>query len=218
MLANYEEKLNEIKSSIKNIGVDLLKANQLILGALNKCDDKVFKEAKSHVKNIDKKTRDIDNLTVKILALHSPEARDLREMVAYLKITTEMARACSNTRSFANVFMEVCSKVDIQTINDYAIPMQKSSIETIKNAIAMVDSDDEDEVREYFEKVLVSQNKTNDLYDMVETNLIKQAKDVEDFSTYHSMLQALRKSEKIADRAMSIASLLVYANIGGDIQ
>ena len=45
----------------------------------------------------------------------------------------------------------------------------------------------------------------------------KEAKEIELFDKYHKMLGALRKSEKIADRAMSIASLLLYAKNGGEI-
>jgi len=43
-------------------------------------------------------------IIIKILALHSPEAKDLREVVAYLKITNEILRASSNTRSLIRVF------------------------------------------------------------------------------------------------------------------
>jgi phosphate transport system protein len=217
MLANYEKSLEEIESKIVSIGDSLVKANEMILEALADCDSKKFNDAKMFVKNVDKKTRDIDNLTIKTLGLHQPEAKDLRELVAYLKITNELARASSNTRNFVNGFIDVCTKVDIDTINEYAIPMQKSSIQTIKSAISMIDCDDEDELRESFESVLVSQNKTTDLYDMVESSLVQQAKEIDDFSTFHNMLQALRKSEKISDRAMSIASLLLFAHIGGEI-
>ncbi|MEA3553148.1 MAG: PhoU domain-containing protein [Campylobacterota bacterium] len=217
MLANYEEKLNEIKTSIINIGNGLVQANQLILEALEGCEADKFNEAKTYIKNISKKTSDIDNNIITTLALHSPEAKDLRAMVSYLKITNELLRASTNTRGFIKGFVDVCSEVNIKTINEYAIPMQRSTVESLKYTIMMMNIDCIDEIQEIFNKVLIAENKTDDLYEMIENSLLKESKEIGEFNKYHKMLGALRKSEKIADRAMSIASLLLYANNGGEI-
>jgi len=217
MLKNYEEKLNEIKKNITDITDGLVKANELIKIALDTCDDKNFNDAKSYIKNIGKKTNDIDNEIIKTLALHSPEARDLRIMVSYFKITNELLRASTNTRSFIKGFSEVCKEVDINTIKQYAIPMQKATIDSLKNTALMINTDCNDEIQDLFNNVLISQNKADDLYDMVEQDILKQAKEGISFEKFHSMLHALRKSAKISDRAMSIASLLLYAKNGGEI-
>lgn len=217
MLKNYEKKFNEIKKNITDIGNGLIIANRLIAESLKDCNIEKFEEAKTYIKNISKKTNDIDNSIITILALYSPEAKDLRTMVSFLKITNELLRASSNTRSFVKGFQGVCSEVDIKTINEFAIPMQKATVEALENTIAMINIDCVDETQEYFNRVLVAENKTDDLYEMIESELLKQSKEIGDFTKYHSMLSALRKSEKIADRAMSIASLLLYANNGGEL-
>ena len=131
MLKNYEEKLNEIKVNIISIGNGLVKANQLVLEALKGCNNEKFNEAKTYIKNVSKKTNDIDNNIIATLALHAPEAKDLRNMVSYLKITNELLRASTNTRRFIKDFIDVCSEVNIKTINEYAIPMQKSTVELL---------------------------------------------------------------------------------------
>lgn len=218
MLKNYEEKLEEIKNSITNIGEGLVEANKLVLAALEGCDIQKFSEAKTHIKNISKKTNSIDNSIITALALYSPEARDLRNMVSYLKITNELLRASINTRGFIKGFTDVCCELNIYTINEYAIPMQKSTVDSLRFTIDMINIDCADEMQEYFNRVLIAENKTDDLYEMIENSLLKEAKNINDFSKYHKMLSSLRKSEKIADRAMSIASLLLYAKNGGEIQ
>jgi len=220
MLAkNYEEKLNEIKKSITTLGEGLLEANKLILEALNKgCDSDTFNEAKSYIKNVSNKTNDIDNDIIKTLALYSPEAKDLRELVSYLKVTNELLRAATNTRSFIKGFVDVCcGELNVTTIKEYAIPMQKSTVESLKSTINMINIDCTDEIQECFNNVLIAENKTDDLYEMIETSLLKESKEIDDFEKYHQMLSVLRKSEKIADRAMSIASLFLYAKKGGEI-
>jgi len=218
MLANYEESIKEIKVKITDIGTGLLESNKLLLATLENCNDEQFNEARSYIKNISSKTDDIDNSIIKVLALYTPEARDLRQVISYLKITNELSRACSNTRSFIRGFADVCKEVDVETIREYALPMQHSTVEAIKLTISMIHCDDEDEIQEIYNDVLIEENKTDDLYEMVERNLSQQAKELNEFEKFYRMLRALRKSGKIASRAISIANLLVYAKVGGSFR
>ncbi len=218
MLSNFQINLNEIKAKIIEIGTGLLEANILINSAIATCDDAKFQEARSHIKNIGSKSNDIDNNIIKVLALYTPEARDLRQVIAYLKITNELSRACSNTRSFIRGFTTVCDDVDTETINEYAVPMQTSTVKAIKLTMTMLECEDAEELQEIYNDVLIEENKTDDLYEMVERNLSQQADSVQSFEQFHKMLRALRKSGKIASRAISIANLLVYAKVGGNFQ
>ncbi|MEA3353185.1 MAG: PhoU family transcriptional regulator [Campylobacterota bacterium] len=217
MLSNFKEDLSNIKNQVKEIGIGLLKANEFLLEGIKTCDEEMFNEAKSYIKNISKKTSDIDNEIVKVLALYNPEARDLRQVVSYFKITNELLRATTNTRSFIRGFMEVCNDIDIKTVNEYAIPMQTSTVRAVKSAVSMIDIECEDELKETYNDVLIEENKNDDLYEMVEKNLFKQADASDDFQKFHNMLKALRKSEKVADRAISIAGLFLYIKVGGNI-
>ena len=66
-----------------------------------------------------------------------------------------------------------------------------------------------DEAQDYYNKVLIYENKTNDLYQILEESIFQNTQDIKNFNEYHNILSALRESEKISDRAMSIASLLL---------
>jgi len=216
MVTKFEENMNDIKAKVTDIGTGLLNANILLLEALKDCDSQKFNDARSHIKNIGSKADAIDNAIIKVLALYTPEAKDLRQVVAYLKITNELSRACSNSRSFIRGFTDVCEDVAVETINEYAVPMQTSTVKAIKLSISMINCDDTDEIQEIYNDALIEESKTDDLYEMVERNLTMQAKDSNDFEKFHKMLKALRKSGKIASRAISIANLLVYAKVGGN--
>ena len=217
MVSKFQISLDEIKSKIFEIGNGLLEANVLINAAIKTCDTDKFQEARTHIKNIGSKADAIDNSIIKVLALYTPEARDLRQVIAYLKITNELSRACSNTRSFIRGFTAVCSEVDVETINEYAVPMQSSTVKAIELTLSMLECDDEEEIGEIYNDVLIEENKTDDLYEMVERNLSAQADGLKSFEKFHKMLRALRKSGKIASRAISIANLLVYAKKGGNL-
>jgi len=217
MLPTFRTNLDNIRKKITNIGESLVAANALILEALQTCDTQKFNEARNSIKNITAKTDEIDNAIIKVLALFTPEARDLRQVVAYFKITNELARACSNTRSFIRGFTDVCKELDVKEINEYAILMQTSTVKAIQTTVKMINIDDTDELQEMYEEVLIEENKADDLYEMIERKLVEQAEGSNTFEKYHKMLRALRKSEKIASRAISVANLLVYIKIGGNI-
>jgi len=217
MLPTFKANRDDIKNRLVKIGESLIKANELVLESLEDCDMERFSEARSHIKNIRSKTDDIDNAIIKVLALYTPEARDLRQIVAYLKIANELSRACSNTRSFIRDFSDVCTKVDNTKIKEYTIPMQTSILKATRISVAMMSVDDVDELQEMYEEVLIEENKADDLYEMIERNLSKEAKDVDNFEKFYTMLKALRKSEKIASRAISVANLLLYIKVGGSL-
>jgi len=194
MLQNFTDSLEliKIKAKVTGIGDGLLNSNQLILEALEDCDTKKFNEARNFIKNISSKTDEI------------------------MKITNELSRACANTRSFIKGFTDVCSDVDTKTIKEYALPMQSSTVKAIKTTISMMGIDDSDEMQECYNDVLIEESKTDDLYEIVEANLHELAKKMNEFEKFYRMLRALRKSGKIADRASSIANLLVYIQVGGN--
>jgi len=218
MIKNYDLELNKVKVEIVNIATGLSKANEMILEAIKACDKTMFNNAKTYIKNTTSKTNDIDNSIIKLLALYAPEATDLRQVVAYLKITTELLRASTNTRSFIRGFMDVCKDVDINTINEYAIPLQKSTTKAIKLMTSMLDVNCPDELQDCFNDVLIEENKTDDLYELLEKNILHNSKKNINFEKSHKILRAFRKSTKIADRTMSIANLLVYIKVGGTLQ
>ena len=225
MISNFQTSVTEIQERVIEIGRGLQEANRLILDALEDCNTEKFIEARGHIKNINAKSDEIDNAIIKTLALYTPEASDLRRVIAYFKITNELARACSNTRSFIRGFTDVCKDVDVATINEYAVPMQTSTVAATTLAVNMINCEDEDEIQELYNEVLIEESKTDDLYEMVERNLFVQAdsslsaqEGTQSFEKYHKMLRALRKSGKIASRAIAIANLLVYAKVGGNIR
>jgi len=225
MISNFQTSVTEIQERVIEIGRGLQEANSLILSALEDCNTEKFIEARGHIKNINAKSDEIDNAIIKTLALYTPEASDLRRVIAYFKITNELARACSNTRSFIRGFTDVCKDVDVATINEYAVPMQTSTVAATTLAVNMINCEDEDEIQELYNEVLIEESKTDDLYEMVERNLFVQAdsslsaqEGTQSFEKYHKMLRALRKSGKIASRAIAIANLLVYAKVGGNIR
>ena len=96
MLKPYEIKLQSIKEEILNIGVDVIDSLELSLKALKDGNIDDLKNVDITEKKLLIKSNEIDNIIVTTLALYSPEAKDLRQLVSFLKITNELVRTGSN--------------------------------------------------------------------------------------------------------------------------
>lgn len=220
MLKTYEAKKVKIQEEILTIGNGVVEALELSLKALKDDDISLLKEIDLSVKKISAKSNEIDNLIVTTLALYSPEAKDLRELVSYLKITNELVRAGANTKSYAKMFRKAFTEdLNTKTILEYAIPLHKSTILALKTTMSMIEEHNPKHIEEKYQRVVVEESKTDDLYAMIEKNILKLiSKNLELSKEYFDTLSALRKLEKTADRAASIANLLLFAEVGGDIE
>lgn len=219
MLEDYKEALIEVKDGVRELLENLFRANVTVYEGITTCNQEEFMEAKTNLKNTSAKTVAIDNNILKILALYSPEATDLREAIAFLKITNEILRAATNTRSLIKGLMGACEDIEASMIKEFALPLQLSTLNAIRIVKEMLDIDDEDELRDSFNEVLIEENKADDLYELLEKSVLdNQTQVVEDFETKHKILRAFRKSEKITDRSMSMANLLLYIKVGGTMQ
>jgi len=215
MLSNYVKQREEIKNELKAIFANLVHANEIINTAVKECNASKFQEAKTYTMNMSNKINEIENYVIKFLALYSPEARELRRFVAYLKITGELVRINSNTKSFINGCIEIEENVDKQIINEYLYPLHSSALKALVLTKEMIDIDEEDELQDKFNQIVVEEHKTDDLYDLIEEQVFNL--DLE-YKTINKMLKTFRKIEKIADRTIEIANLLLYYKVGGKLQ
>ena len=219
MLKPYETKLQSIKDEILHIGVDVIDSLELSLKALKDGNIDDLKNVDITEKKLLIKSNEIDNIIVTTLALYSPEAKDLRQLVSFLKITNELVRTGANTKDFAKQFKKSYSDdLNTGTILEYTIPLLKSALLALQTSISIIDETNTKHIEEKYHRVIVKESKTDDLYLMIEKNILKLiAKNLDLSKEYFDILSSLRRLEKIADRAVSIANLLQFAQVGGDI-
>ena len=219
MLKPYEAKLINVKSEIQQIALSVIDSLELCLKALNDRRIEDLSNVEITEKKVLAKSSEIDNIIVSTLALYSPEAKDLRRLVSFLKITNELVRTAANTKDFAKNFKKSYSNdLDTAIILEYTIPLLKSALLSLKTSASIIDEHDEKQIEEKYHKVVVEESKTDDLYLMIEKNILKLIAQKLDLSKeYFDILSSLRRLEKIADRAVSIAKLFQFAQIGGDI-
>ena len=221
MLDKNEEKLAEVRARTVEILDDLTISQKLALQALETCDSKNFEQVKVPLKQINKKADEIDNLILTVCALYSPEARDLREMIAFLKITSALQRIATNEKNYMKNMM-ICnpeSDEEIKRVIKESLSINRCTIKALEYTIEMInETEDMDKVKELAARIDVEYSKTDDIYSMIEKDVLQiMHKSHELSEEYINLLKYIRKNLKIIDRLEDIVSRLKFARIGGTL-
>lgn len=219
MLPKHDQKLEEIRNLLKDLGDDLITAAEKALHGLQTGDISRFEAARLMLKDSGSKGNRIDNEIVTSLALFGAEATDLRELVSYLKITNEMVRVSENIKAFSKRIHPLLEEgTCFKNCQEYGAHLCKSATNSISLAMKAFATEDKDSVESLYRQVQVEESKTDDLYAILEKNILTELSKMNEFSTNHiQILSTMRKLERIADRAVNIAKLLVFAKIGGEL-
>lgn len=218
MLKNYRQKLDDIENNLLQMIADLIKADKCMLEQTKK-REYAFDECQKHLKNIDTLAFDVDNDIVSTLALFSPEARDLRELVSILKITNELARAKSSIKNFGLEIQPIYEKgLFSEAVIDKIVILQESSIKSLEYVEMMLETKDESLYQKFYNAILAEEDKADELYSMIDKNVIDDLpNDKEKTVTIIEALKTIRKLEKITDRAVGVGDLIMFAQEGGEI-
>ena len=220
MLDRYEEQLQDLHRLLKTLGYSIIEAANEAESGVNTLTCKDFESAKDILKNTETNANDIDQNILKTFALFEPEAMELRELVAYLKITSELVRLSDNIKSFSKrMKAHINSEVDFTVLQEYSNHLAKSAFSSIVFAIESLHVKDKDEATDLYRKACVEESKTDDLYSILEKNIMADlCKDIENSAQSIEILSTMRKLERMADRSVNITKLMLFARKGGEIK
>jgi len=219
MLPRYENKLNEIRTQLSALVASIMHANEETLQAFEKNQSDLYESAKLHLRTIQADANKIDNEVIKTLALYGPEAEELRLLVAFLKMTNELDRVGENMKKYNNRIQELCRvDCDISVMVPSIIQLQKTTLNALYYIHDYLESMQTSDAEELFRKVSVEESKNDDLFSIIEKDLLNLISESHELSAnYVKVLSTLRKLERTGDRTVNIAALLLYAQQGGEL-
>lgn len=220
MLTKYDEKIATIRETISSLLNDITKADELSLEAYRDADEAKFKSVESMLDKLWVKGDLIDNEIVKTFALFGPEAKELRFLVAYLKMTNEIVRIGEGVKKYAKRMHEHSqSSCDFESFKASIMLLHKSSINALKYILECFSKSDECNYEDIYRKIIVEESMNDDLFNVLEKEILNKIIDAKEFSVeYVKLLGSLRKLERACDRSVNIANLMVYAHVGGEIK
>jgi phosphate transport system protein len=163
---------------------------------------------------IDHKEIDIEEECLKIFALHQPVARDLRFLVAVLKINNDLERIGDLAQNICKHAIRIINKPLVEkTFNNRireiyykVLPMLKISLDSIVNLDAATAN-----------KILAADDEVDRLHRAFAQEMVDEIKkNPEGIETLIHYLHIARHLERIADHTTNIAEDIIYL-IKGEI-
>jgi len=220
MLGKYKDILEKNKKRVLALANDVLKGFELCIKANKEQDATKASEAREMLKDAHDRNNKIDNEIIKTLALFSPEARDLRIVISYLKIASELTRISDYVRSYAKgVKMQLSSDFDMSALQNDINSFLDSTYSSLKAAVESVESDSEDKLEKLYQKVHVEESKCDDIVSILEKNIMQQiCIRPEDASEFLTFIKNLRRLERLSDRSVNVVKLAYFAHKGGKLK
>jgi phosphate transport system protein len=216
MLVSYKKKIKVIEKDIITSLEKIIKANNSMIKEIEKQNatkldtDKYHLKYISNKKKIKRKIEKIDDNIVATIALHSPEAKDLKILVSYLKVSDSIFKVSSNIRMLIKYISSESKEININHINKYILPANKLNIKSLENIISIISSDNIEDMTSFYKKILVFEDKINELQKTTEKTLINMVNNKSTFKEYYEIINFLRKNKSTSDKIMSITSFLMY--------
>jgi len=221
MLSGYSEARHEVREAVVTTLQGLATANKEGIEALKAKDTNALAQARKNLKEISKITEKIDNDIVLIFAKYSPEARDLREMVSYLKITSALNRIRANINNYLKNMQSMLleDNTTIVELIENSLVINGCTVNAFDYALTMFQTfDDNDKIKNLASKIDVEYSKTDDIYTLLEKEVIQKICGADGLAEeYFNLLKYIRKNLKIIDRLDSMAQRVIFARMGGKL-
>jgi len=221
MLPQYHDARHAVRDTVIDLVKNLAETNKIALEAMKKRDASLLEIARNGLKEMASVTEKIDNDIVLIFAKFTPGARDLREMVSYLKVTSALNRIRNNVNSYLKNMQGVLDEEssDVKTLIDDSLRINKCTLDAFEFTIEMLNTfEDDDKIKKLASKIAVEYSKTEDIYSLLEKDMVQKMNDAEgNAQEYFNLLKYFRKNLKIIDRLDSIAQRVIFARMGGKL-
>ena len=213
MLKTFKKKIDHIEDQVEEVFTRLIKASTITFAALDEKDPTRFKETKNSLKNVDEICDKIDSDVTTTLALFSPEAKDLRQLVSYLKITSVLHKLAQNIKSY--------NKVAAKNFEDFKhyfeenkalITLQQASLHALETTLEIVREDDEKLLEGLYKKITEKVDETDKAYETIEQEILKDLS-TDTFEAQIALLKTFRKLDKITNRAFDISTTLLCSKL-----
>ncbi len=220
MLENYKQILNNSKKRVLELAFDVQTAFTLSVEACQSLDVQKATQARNLLKDAHERGNKIDNEIIKTLALFSPEARDLRVVIAYLKIASELTRISDYIRSYAKkVKMQISGEFDLSSIQDDMNAFLQSTQKSLQAAVSSIEADSKEALENLYRKVNIEESKCDDIISILEKNILQQiCITPEEAGDLVELIKSMRKLERISDRSVNIVKLAYFAHKGGKLK
>ncbi len=201
-----ERELNILRDRLLLMGGEVELALQRAMHALMQRDSDVANQVLENDRVIDRLELEIDRLSVEVLTLRRPVARELRLVISIFKITPVLERIGDHATSIARAWLELNDEPEVKTYGELG-EMADRALEMLQSVLDAFTSNDSEKARALIEK----DAEVDKIYDRLVRDLMEtMAQDAGKSTRLARLLFVAKNLERIGDYVKDICELTVY--------
>jgi phosphate transport system protein len=206
MLHYWQREIENLKKLVLSLGAIVEEQIQRSMLALERRDTEMANEVILKDREIDSLEIVIEEECLKILALYQPVAKELRFVVAVLKMNNDLERMGDLASNIAKRARYLSKKEKIDMIADFAPMAEKVQVMVKKSLDALVNTD-----MNLAREVCAADDEVDKLTkQMLKRSIHAIEKNPDRTKDYFSVRSISKNLERIADSATNIAEDVVY--------
>ena len=201
-----ERELNILRDRLLLMGGEVELALQRAMHALLQRDSNVANQVIEGDSVIDRLELEIDRMSVDILALRRPVARELRTVISISKITPILERIADHATNIARAALELNDEPEINIFADFN-QIANLATEMLQDALDIFTSNDSEKARQ----LIVKDEEIDKIYEHLVSSLMEtMSQDVTKSTRLARLLFVAKDLERIGDYIKDICELTVY--------
>jgi phosphate transport system protein len=210
MRNKFDAQLVKLNDMLIEMGALVERSISLAIGALEKQDTGLAKQAIAFDEEIDQKEKDIEALCLKLLLQQQPVATDLRIVSSALKMITDMERIGDQAADISEITLMMAGSPDVIRL-EHIPKMAEATARMVTQSIdAFVKKD-----LELAKSVIKSDDVVDGLFTAVRNDWVQYIRDGSvDGERAADLLMVAKYFERIGDHAVNIAEWVIFSIIG----
>ncbi|MCA0370169.1 MAG: phosphate signaling complex protein PhoU [Proteobacteria bacterium] len=206
IVKSYDEDLKKLNQTLEHMGEMAVQQLENAVLALTERNEMLAAQVIAKDQEVDALEHKVDTFAIQMIALRQPVARDLRHVVAALKIASHLERIADYARNVSRRALELNTMPQSQ--GEKALPrLAKVTIAMIQDAIvAYINSDVELALKVWEKDQEVDEMYTSYLREL----LTYMMEDTRQIGPCTQLLFAAKNIERAGDHAANIAEIVHY--------
>ncbi len=201
-----ERELDILRDRLLLMGGEAELALQRAMHALVRRDSEVANQVLERDSVIDSLELEIDRLSVEVLTLRRPVAKELRLVLSIFKITPILERIADHATSIARAALELNDEPELKNYAELS-EMAETALEMLQSALDAFTSNDSEKARNLIEK----DEEVDKIYDSLVAQLLEtMSQDAAKSARLARLLFVAKNLERIGDYVKDICELTVY--------
>lgn len=215
MIRHFETELQDLKQLILAMGGNVEKALAEVCQALFAKDASRLREVHTQETKVNELQIAVDQACVQLIAKQAPVAKDLRLVIAIIKINTDLERMGDQavniahcTKDLFQLWHATAVSTDILTISEKVRSMVRDSLDAFVRRDVVLSREilgRDDEIDELKGKI-------------IKDALVTMRKNPDQLEANLEMIMIAKNFERLADHATNIAEEVIYLATGDDVR